>query len=117
MIKLIIVTFITIPVRALFLWAFTGMEFELERALKALFTTLFIITVFLVFKLIPMEGYIGSIIKLFVISDMFKIPFSFLVLWKVYRYKWVSMVFIIILWTAVQIPIDILQSKIYGLLF
>ena len=117
MIEQIIVTLIIIPVRALFLWIFTGLQFQKEMFLKALLTSLFIFSIFLIFNLLEIKGFHAESIQRFLRSLYFQAPFCLFVLKKVYRFDWLPTVLVTAMWMVTQIPINILQIKVYDLLF
>jgi len=117
MINQIIVTLLIIPVRALFLWIFTGLQFNKEMFLKALITSFVIFSVFLVLKLIELKGFHAESIQRFLRSLYFQAPFCLFVLKKVYRFDWLPTVLVTAMWMVTQIPINILQIKVYDLLF
>lgn len=117
MLKQIIVTFITIPLRAFFLWFFTGLEFDQLEIIKAILITSFLIVLVLIFNLIQVENNTLLFIHSFLNGWYFQAMVIYVALLKFYEFAWTTRFLITIFWMAAQIPINIFQMKLYGWLF
>jgi len=89
----------------------------MEKILQALLTTACIISVFFLLSLIKPVGYAGALLSSFFNGFHFQAPFTLIFLRIIYKYEWMSTVIITALWTASQIPIGIMQSKLMDWLF
>ncbi|RLC51582.1 MAG: hypothetical protein DRI23_04705 [Candidatus Cloacimonadota bacterium] len=117
MIKQIIVTLITLPFRAFFLWFFTGLEFDRGKIIKAVFVTSFLLIIVLICNLIKVENQTILFIHTFLNSWYFQAMVIYIALLKFYEFAWTTRFLITIFWMAAQIPINIFQMKLYGWLF
>ncbi len=110
-------TIVFIPLHAVILWALCSLGVERQSYVKALITTAIIFITSFLLGLLNFQGFYASILSFFFQGLYFKIIFSFLVLKLIYKFDWTSLIIIQILWFVIQIPINILQSKLYEALF
>jgi len=117
MIKQIVVTLITLPLRAFFLWFFTGMEFEQDKIIKAVLISVCLLVVVFIVNLIKVESQIALFIFSFINGWYFQAMIVYIALLKLYDFARTTRLLVTIFWMAAQIPINIFQIKLYGWLF
>ena len=117
MIKQIVVTLITLPLRAFFLWLFTGLEFEHIQIIKACLITTLLLIVVLICNSVVLETPIIKFLKPFLSGWYFQAMVIYIALIKFYDFAWTTRFLITIFWMAVQMPINIFQMKLYEWLF
>lgn len=113
----IIITIIIIPLRAVVLWILSGLGAEQHSYIKALIATAIIFITFFLLGLLNFHGFHASILNIFFKGFIFQIIFSFLVLKFIYKFDWLSLIIFFILWFVIQIPINILQTKLISAIF
>ncbi len=106
-----------IPLRAVVLWILSGLGAEQYSYIKALIATVIIFITFFLLGLLNFHGFHASILNIFLKGWIFQIIFSFLVLKLIYKFDWRSLIILWFIWFVIQIPINILQSKLYKVLF
>ena len=113
----IIITIIIIPLRAVVLWILSGLGAEHQSYIKALIATVIIFITNLLLSFLNFKGFHASILGFFFQGWCFQIIFSFLVLKLIYKFDWRSLIMLWFLWFIIQIPINILQTKLMSLIF
>lgn len=112
----IIITIIFIPINAIILWAVSGIGVDRESYKKALIVTSLLFLLSLL-SYIPFQGqgFHGTWIRYFLVGGHLRIVLSGFILWFIYRYDWKSLLLIWFIWNILQIPFNILQTKILNL--
>lgn len=113
----IVITIIIIPLRAVVLWVLSGLGAEQHSYIKALIVTVIIFITYMLLSFLNFKGFHASILSFFFQGLYFKIIFSFLIIKLIYKFDWRSMIMLFILWFVIQIPINILQSKLLSAIF
>jgi len=109
----IILSILFIPINALLLWTVVSLIGERESYNKALLTAaLFFIISLLSF--ISFSGFYASIFSYF-LTGWGTTILCFFVLWGFYRYDFWSLLGIWFIWAILQIPFNVLQTKILNL--
>lgn len=108
-----IISIIFIPLNALILWVVNSFMSERESYRKALLATTLMFIISLL-KFISFQGFYGSIASNFIGGWGITI-LSFFVLWWLYKYDFWSLIIMWIAWNILQIPFNILQTKILTL--
>ena len=116
MIGKIIISIIFIPLNALILWLLSGIGVDRASYKKALLATSLLALISLL-SYIPYNGhgFYSTIVMYFFGGWHFRIVLSGFVLWFVYRYDWKSLLLMWFIWNILQIPFNILQTKILNL--
>ena len=112
----IIISIIFIPINAMILWVASSIGGERQSYNKALIATSLLFFISLL-NYIPFQGqgFHGTWIRYFLGSWHFRSVFSGFILWFVYRYDWKSLLLMWFIWNLLQIPFNILQTKILTL--
>lgn len=113
----IIITIVIIPLRAVVLWILSGLGAEQHSYIKALIATVIIFMTYILLNFINFKGFHASTLSFFFQGLYFQIIFSFLIIKLIYKFDWRSMIMLFILWFVIQIPINILQSKLLSAIF
>jgi len=108
-----IISIIFIPINALLLWTVISLIGERESYKKALLTA-FLFFVISCLSLITFSGFHASILSNY-LSGSGKTIICFFVLWGLYKYDFWSILGMWAIWAILQIPFNILQSKILNL--
>jgi len=113
MIGKVVISIIFIPLNALILWIVNSFMSERESYKKALLaaTLIFIISLL---RFVSYQGFYGSIASN-IIGGWGSTILSFFVLWWLYKYDFWSLISMWIAWNILQIPFNILQTKLLNL--
>ncbi len=114
MIGKIIISIIFIPLNALILWVVNSFMSERESYKKALLAGVLFFLISLL-ELITLKGFYSSILGNFLAGGHISIVLSFFVLWGLYKYDFWSLIIMWGIWAILQIPFNILQTKILNL--
>ncbi|MCK4312979.1 MAG: hypothetical protein KAW88_09625 [Candidatus Cloacimonetes bacterium] len=110
-------TIILIPLRAVVLWVLSGLGVEQHSYIKALIATVIIFITYMLLSFLNFKGFHGSTLSFFFQGWYFKIVFSFLVLKLIYKFDWMSLIMLWVIWFVIQIPMNILQTKLMSIIF
>lgn len=110
-------TIILIPLRAVVLWVLSGLGLEQRSYIKALIATVIIFITSMLLSFLNLKGFHASILNNFLQGGHFQIVFSFLVLKLIYKLDWGSLILLWVIWFVIQIPINILQTKLISIIF
>jgi hypothetical protein len=110
----IIISILFIPINALLLWTVVSLIGERESYQKALIATFFLFLISFL-NYISFEGFYASIFSNFIGGGILSIVLSFFVLWGLYKYDWKSLLLMWFIWGILQIPFNVLQTKILNL--
>jgi len=110
-------TIILIPLRAVVLWVLSGLGLEQRSYIKALIATVIIFITYMLLSFLNLKGFHASTLSFFFQGWYFKIVFSFLVLKLIYKLDWGSLILLWVIWFVIQIPINILQTKLISIIF
>lgn len=111
----LIISIIFIPINALILWIICSLLTENKSYKKTLLASA-IIFCFSFLDFISFHGFHASILSNFLSSNCFKALISVGILQLVLRYNFLLTFMIWLIWSLVQIPFYILQTKILNLL-
>ena len=109
-----IISIIFIPINAIILWAISGIGADRQSYKKALLATLLLFLIHFL-DYISIKGFYGSMVSNFIGGWELRVVLSFFVLWGLYRYDWKSLFLMWGIWNILQIPFNILQTKILNL--
>jgi hypothetical protein len=113
----IVITIVIIPLRAVVLWILSGLGAEQQSYIKALIATVIIYITNMLLSFLNFKGFHASTLSFFFQGWHFQIIFSFLVLKLIYKFDWRSLIILWFIWTVIQIPINILQTKLISAIF
>ena len=108
----IIISLVFIPINAVILWAVSNIGLDRQSYTKALIATtlLFIISLS---RFISFQGTHAPTISSIIYYCGLIV--AFFILWLIYRYDLKSLLFMWGIWVVLQIPFNIMQTKILNL--